>query len=154
MEPCAIEELKPAADDLLIFVDDTGHEIFAGDQRFYGLGGCAVLGAGYAHLKAKWGEVRAVINGDPNAPLHASTMEHKTKNFAALSGFFLDPAFVRIAAATTKEIGLPSGMHPCVPVMGQLRKEIATVTSLVPWKRVCIIVESSQRADRRTDSWA
>ena len=44
MQPSAYEELKPDADDLLVFVDDTGHETFAGNQGFYGLGACVVVG--------------------------------------------------------------------------------------------------------------
>jgi hypothetical protein len=147
MQPVAIEEIKFDADDLLVFVDDTGHETFAGNQGFYGLGACVVLGAGYAHLKAKWGEVRTIAVGSPDASLHASTIERKPENFAALSGFFLDPSFIRIAVMTTKAVGLSPNMHPCVPVMGQLRQEIAAVASVLPCKRIWVIVESSQRAD-------
>lgn len=147
VRPEAHEEIKPDADDLLVFVDDTGHETFAGNQGFYGLGGCGILGAGYSHLKAKWGEVRTIAAGGPDMPLHASTIERSCENFEALSGFFLDPSFIRIAVTTTKDIGLPPDMHPCVPVMGQLRQEIATVASALPCKRIWIIVESSQRAD-------
>jgi hypothetical protein len=147
MQPAGYEELKPDADDLLVFVDDTGHETFAGNQGFYGLGACVVLGAGYAHLKAKWGKVRTIAAGGPDAPLHASTIERKRENFEALSRFFLDPSFIRIAVTTTKDIGLPPNMHPCVPVMGQLREEIATVASALPCKRIWVFVESSQRAD-------
>jgi hypothetical protein len=141
------EELKPGADDLLVFVDETGHETFAGNQGFYGLGGCAVLGAGYAHLKERWRAVRKAINDDPDLPLHGSEFERKADNFAVLSEFFLDPSFVRIAATTTKAVILPPGMDPCVPVMGQLQKEIAFVAAALPCKSVWIIVESSQRAD-------
>jgi hypothetical protein len=147
MQAAAYEELKPDADDLLVFVDDTGHETFAGNQGFYGLGACVVLGAGYAYLKARWGEVRKIAAGGPDAPLHASTIERKPENFEALSGFFLDPSFIRIAVMTTKDIGLPTDMHPCVPVMAQLRQEIATVASVLPCKRIWIIVEGSQRVD-------
>jgi hypothetical protein len=42
MEHFPDEEMHCAADDLLVFIDDTGHESFAGDQEYYGLGGCAV----------------------------------------------------------------------------------------------------------------
>jgi hypothetical protein len=147
MRAAAYEELTPDADDLLVFVDDTGHETFAVNQGFHGLGACVVLGAGYAHLKARWGEVRNIAAGSPDAPLHASTIERKPENFEALSGFFLDPSFIRIAVTTTKDIGLPPHMHPCVPVMGQLRQEIETVASVLPCKRIWIFVESSQRAD-------
>jgi Protein of unknown function (DUF3800) len=141
------EELKPSADDLLVFVDDTGHETFAGNQGFYGLGSCVVLGAHYGHLKERWRAVRKTINDDPDLPLHASEFERKAENFAVLSEFFLDPSFVRIAATTTKSVSLPPGMVPCVPVMGQLQEEIAFIASAVPCKSVRIIVESSQRAD-------
>jgi hypothetical protein len=147
MKPTFGEELKPGADDLLVFVDDTGHETFAGNQGFYGLGSCVVLGAGYAHLKERWRAVRKAINGDPDLPLHSSEFERKAGNFAVLSEFFRDPSFVRIAATTTKAVSLPPGMEPCVPVMGQLQKEIAFVAAALPCKSVLIIVESSQRTD-------
>jgi Protein of unknown function (DUF3800) len=147
MKPTFDEELKPEADDLLVFVDDTGHETFAGNQGFYGLGACAVLGAGYPHLKEKWRAVRNTINGDPDLPLHASELERKAENFALLSEFFLDPSFVRLAATTTKAISLPPGMDPCVPVMGQLQNEVALVAAALPCKLVWVIVESSERAD-------
>jgi hypothetical protein len=147
MRPSPHEELRPSAEDLLFFVDDTGHEAFAGNQGYYGLGGCVLLGACYEHLKAKWREVRTVINGDPAAPLHASEIERKVENFAALSKFFLDPSFLRIAVTITKEADWPVDMHPCVPMMGQLRQEIAIVASKLTCKTLWTIVESSQRAD-------
>jgi hypothetical protein len=146
-QPSAYEDVKPDADDLLVFVDETGHETFAGNQGFYGLGACVVVGAHYTHVKAKWGEVRATVGGGPVAPLHASTIERKPKNFQALSRFFLDPSFIRIAVTTTKDAGLPPNMHPCIPVIGQLRQEVAIVAFALPCKRVWIFVESSQRAD-------
>jgi hypothetical protein len=148
MTPAFDEELRPDADDLLVFVDDTGHETFAGNQGFYGLGGCVVLGAGYPHLIETWRAVRKLINGDSDRPLHASELERKAENFAVLSEFFLDPSFIRIAATTTKAVSLPPGMDPCVPVMGQLQNEIAFVAAALPCKKVWIIIESSQRADR------
>src|SRR5260370_42519868 len=106
MSPAFDEELEPGAVDLLVFIDDTGHETFAGNQGFYGLGGCAVLGAGYAHLKERWCAVRKAINDDSDLPLHGSEFESKADNFAVLSEFFLDPSFVRIVATTTKAVSL------------------------------------------------
>jgi hypothetical protein len=38
MEHPPDEEIHCVADDLLVFIDDTGHESFAGDQEYYGLG--------------------------------------------------------------------------------------------------------------------
>lgn len=147
-EPRPCDVLQPEADDLLVFIDETGHEIFAGNQEFYGLGACAVLGAGYPRLVAKWRQVRAVVAGDSNAALHASEMKREPKNFEALRQFFLDRSLARVAVTAAKNISLPPTIPPCVPVMGQLRKEIETIASLLPCKQVRIIVESSQRADR------
>ena len=47
---------------------ETGHEMFAGTQGFYGLGGCVMPRISYEHIKTKWRELRTIINGDPNAP--------------------------------------------------------------------------------------
>jgi hypothetical protein len=61
MHPIKYEELKPAADDLLVFIDDTGHETFAGNQGFYGLGGCVIPGG---CIRAPQGEVERDKKGD------------------------------------------------------------------------------------------
>lgn len=141
------EEIEPDAEDLLFFADETGHETFAGNQGYYGLGGCVVIGAGYPHLIQKWGEVRKIITGSSELPIHASEIARTPENFAALSQFFLDHSFIRIAATITKAASYPDGMHPCVPVMGQIRQEVGIVASAIPCKKLWIIIESSQRAD-------
>lgn len=41
------EQLNYANDWLLVFLDETGNETFAGTQPYFGIGGCAVLGAHY-----------------------------------------------------------------------------------------------------------
>jgi hypothetical protein len=38
-------------------------------------------------------------------------------------------------------------MHPCVPVLGQLKEEVSFVAAARPYKSVWMIFESSQRAD-------
>jgi hypothetical protein len=103
------EEIKPVADDLLVFIDDTGHETFAGNQGFYGLGGCLMTGFAYAYLKPKWRGVRKIINGDPEAPLHGSdiTTNPKPESFAALRTFFEDRSFARIAVTTSAGMWKP-----------------------------------------------
>jgi hypothetical protein len=51
MKPLPDDELNCSSEDLLVFIDDTGHESFGGNQEYYGLGGCVVLGARYGCLK-------------------------------------------------------------------------------------------------------
>ena len=95
-------ELKYANDWLLVFIDDTGHETFAGTQNYYGLGGCVVLGAHYEGLQGQWREVRRLIKGSPDAPLHAADKTWRgDRSFAVLSQFFLDRSFFRIAAMSS-----------------------------------------------------
>jgi hypothetical protein len=148
MEHLPDEEIPCAADDLLIFIDDTGHESFTGNQEYYGLGGCAVLGAHYGRLKTLWMDVRHSINGSPDAPLHASDMSIRSSgSYAILSKFFLDRSFARFAVAALKSAILPAGMHPATPVMGAVQEDIASLACHIPCAAVTIIVESSQRAD-------
>jgi len=139
-----------------VFIDDTGHETFAGNQGFYGLGGCLTTGFGYEHLKPKWREMRTIINGDPEMPLHGSdiAVNPKPESFAALRAFFEDHSFLRVAVTTTKNVGLPVDMHPCVAVTGQLCNEIEIFASALPCKRAWLIVESSKQLstfERRGD---
>lgn len=118
-------ELNYANDWLLVFIDDTGHETFAGTHDYYGLGGCVVLGAHYEWLKGQWREVRRLISGSPNAPLHAAdTTWRSARSFAVLSQFFLDRSFLRIAAISTRETTRPADMHPAVPVMAGLEEHV------------------------------
>ncbi len=64
------EEIRIAAGDLLVFVDDTGHESF-GSQRYFGLGGCAVLAEHYDRLKNLGGWMCApALRATPVARLH------------------------------------------------------------------------------------
>jgi hypothetical protein len=141
-------ELKYHNDWLLVFIDDTGHETFAGTHDYYGLGGCVVLGARYDWLKGQWREVRRLINGSPDAPLHAAdTTWRGARSFAVLSQFFLDRSFLRIAATSTRKTVCPAGMHPAAPVMGGLHEHVVGVAELIPCKAIAMVVESSQRAD-------
>ena len=141
------EEIQPDAGDLLIFVDDTGHETFAGNQGFYGLGGCAVLAIHYELLKQSWRSVRQKINGNPDLPLHGSEFPRVPENFAALAEFFRDGSFLRFAATVTKAVAMPGGLPPCVPVMAELKGQVADLAGKLPCKRAFLIFESSERAD-------
>ena len=66
------EELIPAADCLLVFLDESGHETFLGEQHYFSFGGCAVMVPAYERLKLEWRKLRRLINGNPDEPLHAA----------------------------------------------------------------------------------
>jgi len=142
------QELKYANDWLLVFLDETGHETFAGNQPYYAVGGCAVLGAHYEWVKAKWKELRKCINGDPEAPLHAADLEYTPKNLAAVSQFFTDRSFARFAVAITDKTTFVTNMHSMAPVMGMLKVHIARIVSVLPCSATALIFESSERGDQ------
>jgi hypothetical protein len=85
------EELQFGNDWLLVFLDETGHETFAGNQPYFAVGGCALLGQDHSAITHEWREVRRVINGSPDEPLHAAELKQTPENFAALSAFFRSP---------------------------------------------------------------
>jgi len=144
------EELKIHNDWLLVFMDETGHETFAGDHPYYAVGGCGIIGAHYDAVKAQWRELRRTINGDPDAPLHAADLNYAPENLVAVSEFFKLPAFARFAVSATNKTNFAVDMHAMVPVMGMLKKHIARFVSRLPptvCTSIALIFESSERGD-------
>lgn len=140
-------EINLCNGDLLVFIDDTGHEDFAGNQPYYGLGGCIIQAEAYGHIKNLWRHVRQQILGNPEAPLHAADMPRHEANFQVLQKFFDDRSFLRVAAMITKAIDLPAGTQPADAVMGKIQEEIQFAVNKIACTRVVLVVESSQRAD-------
>src|SRR5260370_180565 len=101
MQQPAPQELQFRNDWLLVFLDETGHERFAGNQPYYAVGGCALLGLHHEALKQRWREVRRLVNGSADAPLHAAELRQTPENLATVSAFFLTPGFARLAVAAT-----------------------------------------------------
>jgi hypothetical protein len=141
------QELKFDNDWLLVFMDETGHETFAGDHPYFAVGGCAILGDHHAAVNAQWREVRCAINGDPDAPLHAADLKYSDENFAVLSQFFKSPAFARFGVAATNKTNFAVDMHAMAAVMGMLKQHIARIVERLPCSTVALIFESLQRGD-------
>ena len=140
-------ELSFRNDWLLVFLDETGHETFAGDHPYFAVGGCAILGLHHAAVSEQWREVRRTINGDPDKPLHAADMEYKQENFAALSQFFKSPGFARFGVAASNKTNFAVDMPAMAAVMGMLKQHIARIVERLPCSTVALIFESSQRGD-------
>jgi Protein of unknown function (DUF3800) len=147
MDMQAPKELNIASDWLLVFMDETGHETFAGDHPYYAVGGCAILGAHYEAVKAQWRQLRRTINGDPDLPLHASELDYTPETLAAVSQLFTSPAFARFAVAATNKTNFAVDMHAMAAVMGTLKQHIARLVSRLPCSTVALIFESSERGD-------
>jgi hypothetical protein len=143
----APDQLNFRNDWLLVFLDETGHESFAGEHAYFAVGGCAILGLHHAAVSAQWREVRRAINGDPDAPLHAADLEYAEKNFATLSQFFTSRAFARFGVAVSRKTNFNVDMHAMASVMGMLKKHIARIVEHSQCSAVALIFESSQRGD-------
>lgn len=143
MEYLPNDELNCAPDDLLVFIDDTGHESFAGNQAYYRLGGCVVLGTHYGWLKTQWMDVRRQIKGSPDAPLHGSDMSiRKPDHYATLSKFFLERSFCTNCCSYDEKHVLPEAIHPAAPVMGCFKR------TLPSWRVIylALLLRSSLKA--------
>jgi hypothetical protein len=141
------DELRFGNDWLLVFLDETGHEAFAGNQPYYAVGGCVLLGLHYAGIKQQWREVRRLVNGSADAPLHAAELRRVRENLAAVSRFFLTRGIARVAVAATTQTKFHVDMHTMVPVIGMLKAQIGRVAARVPCTTMALVFESSQRGD-------
>lgn len=141
------QSLSVAPGCLLTFTDETGHDLFAGDQHYYGLGSCAVPLEHYDELKFHWKRVRAIVAGDPNKPLHASDLPRTDKAVAAVAEFFRLPRFFRLGAVATRNMTLPLSLHSAKPVIEILKKNVAAAVSRSSCSSVALVFEQSQRGD-------
>jgi hypothetical protein len=141
-------ELSPA--DLLVCIDDTGHEQLAPGHTFYGLGGCAVLGSEYQYLiDLPWREFRKAVTGNENEPLHASEFGRfaTQEQFQKVSNFFAGYKFMRIGAAGATSTLLPNNLPLMRIVVESLKKRIVDVARYSPFRSMVVIFEDNPRAN-------
>ncbi|WP_316219164.1 DUF3800 domain-containing protein [Bradyrhizobium sp. SZCCHNR2026] len=140
-------ELKPSSDCLLVFLDEVGHETFAGNQHYFGYGGCAVMARDYEALKLQWRAIRQLLTGGPDQPIHAYDVRPTPEQFQALKAFFAGRGFFRLGVATTKAMIYPGHLHSMQPVIELLKKYIVQIAALTTCTSVALILESSKRGD-------
>jgi len=95
---------------LLFFIDETGHETFA-DKNYpvFGLRGCAINSSS----AAPWRAMKAAHFGGEDVPLHANELRNPTTaQLDALSNFFREQQFARLAVTRSKSAVLPTGKTP------------------------------------------
>jgi hypothetical protein len=138
--------------DLLVFVDDTGHETFASGHPVYGLGGCAVVGHRYhQQICEPWMAVRQRVTGSPKTPLHARKFSRTATpaQMQAVGEFFRDQQFYRLGAIMSEATQIGGDGYSVLRVMKYvLEARINEILQrIIACKQVRVIVESSQRAD-------
>jgi len=141
---------------LMFFVDETGHEEFAGNPVF-GLGGCAILAASIEqNLRAPWRAMKALLFGGADVPLHASGLRNPSSDqLNALGDFFRHQVFGRFAVVITDKAQLPAGMKPMQIMPGALRRRWQELTGRfqpLPVE-IAFIHEASDRGDRLLEQY-
>jgi hypothetical protein len=150
MDESPILGLAIADDDLLVFIDETGHESLTGDAPIFGIGGIAVYGADYeASVAQPWLEIRACIGLAPDCPLHAATdFSVYKEHLDLLQRFFETGIFVRHAAmvtTTTTSTHSPFITASCAGLARNVGRTLARVVRNSPVTRVVYVVEHSER---------
>lgn len=91
-------------EDVLVFIDETGHEKLS-SAGLFGLGGIMVRGAYYQRMIVQpWSKLRAEIGIAHGKPFHASENKSAYMPYVTdIARFFEDGRFVRHAAMVTTE---------------------------------------------------
>jgi len=138
---------------LAVFVDDSGHEELKG-HKYYGLGGCAVLGRDIERLIHRpWKELRTRIAGSPDTPLHASKFSRIAKggDIEAVAQFFRAYRFWRFGAVFTEETNLLPEIDRVQTMKLALQPRIDQIVQMTLCKEVRIAFEASDRMDDRIE---
>jgi hypothetical protein len=139
-------------DTLLFMLDDTGHEALAGNHTFYGLGGIALRAShNQAQLRPAWRNLRTLVHGDPEIPLHAFEFGQQARErpelYKPLGDFFREHRFVRLAVTATVKTSVPDHLVLMQPVILTLKKYLADIAALSDCGSVAVVFESSERAN-------
>jgi hypothetical protein len=148
-------ELKLATDCLAVFIDDTGNELLNDPfQKVFGLGGCAVIASQLdSILRHPWREVRRIINGSPEVPLHATDLVNPSPpQINAIAKFFKTQKIPRFGAICSVETDLDHDLSPLFVVAGVLKLRILDILKWQPFRSVEIIFEHSQRLAPKTEN--
>jgi hypothetical protein len=132
---------------LLVFIDETGHELLNDSfQKVFGLAGCAVIGGSLdTVVRQPWRDVRQIVVGSPDAPLHAADHRKPTRQqLDKVNDFFKKP-FARFGAVCSVETRIDDPLTAMIIVAEALKKRLLEVLKWQPFDCVEIIFEHSQR---------
>jgi hypothetical protein len=115
--------LRVGPNCLLFFIDETGHETFA-DKNYpvFGLGACAISSSSAAAVIAEpWRAIKAAHFGGEDVPLRANELCNATaEQLDALSKFFREQQFARLAVTISRSAVPPTGKTPLETITGSM----------------------------------
>jgi len=154
------------AGQMLVFVDETGHEDFAPGHPFFGFGGIAVMASRYvAQVREPWFGLKERILGSADASFHAADFPKDGEHEGALCEFFRSAPFFRFAIVSPKPSAAPDWevfprgpgeIHPIYEALSLILRKVlvfAHDAQRCVVSRVAFAQEGSERADRMADRY-
>jgi hypothetical protein len=135
---------------LVVFVDDTGHEVLVKGHPVYGLGGCATMAPDLDRIiRGPWLEIRRLITGSRDVPLHASDFSQgaKQEHIEAIAAFFRTQPFARLGAIISFKTTLADELGPVPTIALVLQQRIIHIAKWTTFQELHVIFESSDRAN-------
>ena len=138
-------------EDILIFVDETGHEELA-DPNFpvFGLAGCLVAAREYdSVIKQPWQSIYAEPFDNRQEPLHACEAQaYTSKQKEAIGEFFKKQSFARIATVTCDKAQLPIELFRYQAIASLFEEQLRQILQTYEFNSVAMVFESCERTDR------
>jgi Protein of unknown function (DUF3800) len=145
-----------SGDTVLVFIDETGHELLKDKQYpIFGLGGCLCLARDYrTQICEPWKLVESVFEPS-QLPLHASALpKHKMTDmhFSAINSFFTSNAFARFACLVSDQTINSSSYDFFAVAIANLYERIRTIMQWLAFDKVVMLIEASERTEQRLTS--
>ena len=135
--------------DLVVFLDETGHETFD-DHRFpvFGFGGIVVAADRLdSDVRFPWRKLRRTILGSDERPLHASGLDRRQRAQYApeIGKFFLNGRFARIGVSCSNQSVLPTSHSALQCTLASLKQRIVHIFKFTNARRLVVIFEATHR---------
>lgn len=146
-----LDRLELGLQTIVFLIDETGDETRTDPaQPFFGIGGCGVLARDMeALINRPWREVRSVINGSTESPLHAADMRppFESAHTAALSSFFARYPFMRFGVSCDLRTKLPPSFELTQAMLLCLQGRLNQLLQWTWGTDVAVIFEHSERME-------
>jgi hypothetical protein len=146
-----LDRLQFGQRTFLFFVDETGDEkLHDPNQPFFGLGGCGVLGMEFDKLvNQPWKEVRRLIGGSPEQPLHAASLRAPLdqRHVQCLTSYFSTQPIVRFGVSCDCSTVFSNDILATEVMLASLQNRLNYLLQWTWATDVAVIFEHSERLE-------
>lgn len=145
--------LEVSANDLVVFVDETGDERLSDPiHSVFGLGACIVTGGNLvSQVDAPWLQLRQSISGAANTKLHANSLIKQFGSDSAfqVSNYFRQAKIGRVGAGFSKRSSNQTEMGLIALNYTILLNRVVQVARWFHWDRAHVVFEDNQRTNEQ-----